>query len=472
MGPIGYTRKGVPVWPIAGGDGTTALIEQVSAARKVRLGDMEQLTQKLLDDKRAKFSEDEQRAWDGIVADLTSLDTRISDLREAFKSESTAGAAVSQRDRELAANRVGGEARTYTKESARSGANFLRDLVRKDKDPYSAERLAKHSREYADGLPEERAGTTGSYVGLTVPQFLIDMVAPLRRAGRPLANICNGHELPEQGMVLDISRITTGSIASIQASEGGAVASQDISDTLLTVPVRTIAGMQDVSRQAIDRSTGTDDLIIADLMRAYNTQVDNQVISGSGAAGQHLGIRNVSGIIAVTFTNGAPTVALEWPSLWNLVQQVQSGVFLGVSHFVMHPRRFWWHVASVGTSFPFLQVFDGATNGPAAAGNVEGTGSYESGFAGRLGPIPVVLDANIPTNLGAGTNQDDILGVTAGELHLWEDPNAPLFITTEQVLANNLQVRFVLYGYSAFTAGRYPAAQGSIDGTGLITPTF
>jgi len=39
-------------------------------------------------------------------------------------------------------------------------------------------------------------------------------------------------------------------------------------------------------------------------------------------------------------------------------------------------------------------------------------------------------------------------------------------------VASTLTVRFVCFGYSAFTAGRYPAAQGSIDGTGLVTPTF
>ena len=62
------------------------------------------------------------------------------------------------------------------------------------------------------------------------------------------------------------------------------------------------------------------------------------------------------------------------------------------------------------------------------------------------------MDANIPTNLGAGT-EDVILGVTADELHLWEDPGAPLFIRAEQPLANQLAVRFIVYGYSAFTAG-------------------
>lgn len=100
-----------------------------------------------------------------------------------------------------------------------------------------------------------------------------------------------------------------------------------------------------------------------------------------------------------------------------------------------------------------------------------GTGSYENGLSGVLSTVGVILDANIPTNLGGGT-EDAIIGVTASELHLWEDPGAPLLIRTDEALSNQLSVRFVVYGYSAFTAGRYPGAHGTIGGTGLATPTF
>ncbi len=64
-----------------------------------------------------------------------------------------------------------------------------------------------------------------------------------------------------------------------------------------------------------------------------------------------------------------------------------------------------------------------------------------------------------------------ILVVTAPELHYW-DEGGPRFIRAEQPGAGSLTIKFVLYGYSAFTAGRYPAAQGTFSGTGLTTPTF
>jgi hypothetical protein len=170
----------------------------------------------------------------------------------------------------------------------------------------------------------------------------------------------------------------------------------------------------------------------------------------------------------VTYTDGTPTAAELYPKLFDLVQQIQTGTFRGVSHLVMAPRRWWWLASQVGTSFPFLQL-GGAPQG--AAGQVLGTGSYEKGLSGVLSTVGVILDANIPTNLGGGT-EDVILGVTASELHLWEDPGAPLLIRTDEALSNQLSVRFVVYGHSAFTAGRYPGAHGTIGGTGLATPTF
>jgi hypothetical protein len=178
-------------------------------------------------------------------------------------------------------------------------------------------------------------------------------------------------------------------------------------------------------------------------------------------------LTTLSGAVAVTFTSGSPTVALAWPNLFNLVQQVQSGVFAGVTHWVMHPRRFWWFASNVGTNFPFVQFAGSAAQ---MGGTIAAT-EYGRGVSGVLAGIPVIVDANVTTT--ASTNQDIIFGVTASELHLWEDSNAPLYIRADDGPAmTSLGVNVVVYGYSAFTGGRYPGAHGRIAGTGLATPTF
>jgi HK97 family phage major capsid protein len=336
------------------------------------------------------------------------------------------------------------------------------------RDPGAAERLQRHVQEEA---VEARAAGTGAFSGLVVPQYLTDLVAEYRRAGRPTADICTPHPLPNEGMSVVISRVTTAATAAAQATENTGVSNTDMDDTALTVPVRTIAGMQDVSRQAIDRGTGVDQIVIRDLARAYDSELDRQILNADGTAGTHLGIRSTASIIAVTYTDAAPTAAELWPKLWDLIQQVQSGVFLGISHFLLHPRRWAYLASNVGTTFPFLQAIRESGMATIQGGQVEGPG-YGNGPAGYLGTVPVILDANIPANLGAGTNEDVLLGVTADELHLWEDPGAPMFIRSDEAASNNLTVRFVGFGYSAFAAGRYPAAHGTISGAGLATPTF
>ena len=154
--------------------------------------------------------------------------------------------------------RVKSEARTYNKSSAAHGVSFYRDVYNNYQvhDPGAAQRLQRHQQE---ARTEELAGYeardigTGAFAGLTVPQYLTELVAPLQRAMAPTVGICNRHPLPDDGMTVNISRITTGTGVAVQATENAAVQETDADDTLLTVNVRTYAGQQDLSRQALER---------------------------------------------------------------------------------------------------------------------------------------------------------------------------------------------------------------------------
>jgi HK97 family phage major capsid protein len=455
------------------------LIDVLRAQRRARY-DQRQAAQAELDSilegpaaENRDLNEDEAARFDAVRRSLDEHDTAIGQLDEriaAIEDAQTRERAARESaerfgDTREQPVRVTNEPRTYSAEAERRGVSFFRDLINRHDDPAAEDRIRRHLAETAD--VETRDVGTGAFTGLVVPQYLTDLVAPLRRAGRPVADIANAHPLPSAGMTVNISRITTGTAVAAQATENSAVQETDADDTLLTVNVRTIAGQQDVSRQAIDRGTGIDTIVLEDLVRAYNTELDRQILNADGTSGTHLGIRSTSGIVAVTYTDASPTAAELYPKLADLIQQIQAAVFLGISHFVMHPRRWWWIAKELGTSFPLVQ-FPGTA--PQVAGNAGDT-SYEA-MNRQLFGVPVVLDGNIPTNLGAGTNEDVILGVTASELHLWEEPNAPLTVRAEQTQAGSLTVKLVVFGYSAFTAGRYPSAHGTISGTGLVTPTF
>lgn len=397
-------------------------------------------------------------------ADIEAREARIAEL----VSLAEARASFEARAKELAPSatsvRVGREELTYR---ADSGASFIRDAYAAEVrgDFAARQRIERHMAEMA---VEHRASDTGAFSGLVVPQYLTDQVAPFARAGRPFADAVRNLPLPAEGLSVNISRITTGATEAAQSSENSSVSSTDMDDTLLTVPVRTIAGQQDVSRQAIERGTGIDTVVIQDLVSAYATQLDAQIIGGAGTSGTHTGVLSVSGINAVTFTSASPTAALLFPKIADAVQRVNSNRFMPANLIVMHPRRWAFLLASVDGQNRPLVVPD--ANAPM---NAYGTGTNAgAGIVGSLLGIPVLVDANIPTNLGAGTNEDRIIVTYAPDLCLWEQSGSPLQLRFEQTLGGQLTVKMVVFGYSAFTGGKYPAGVSVISGTGLVTPSF
>jgi len=104
--------------------------------------------------------------------------------------------------------------------------------------------------------------------------------------------------------------------------------------------------------------------IIADLLGNVETLLDQTMIREAT-----VGLNDITDAnLDIAYTDASPTAAELWPKLFDAIQQVQTNHFGGVSHFVMHPRRFWWLASNVGTSFPFVNLI-GA--GPQAGGSVQ-----------------------------------------------------------------------------------------------------
>ncbi|MEU0397950.1 hypothetical protein ABZ208_35395 [Streptomyces sp. NPDC006208] len=365
--------------------------------------------------------------------------------------------------------RVGNEERTYRKDQDPLGKQFLMDISRQFmfQDVEASHRLAQHMREERVERAEymQRAVGTGAFAGLTVPQYLTDLYAPATAALRPFADVCNRHPLPEAGMSVNISRITTASGAALQSAENAAVQETNMDDTLLTVNVQTAAGQQTVSRQAIDRGTGIEDVTMQDLFNRVATVLDSTLLNQATN-----GLTNVAQ--AVTYTDATPTGAELYPKILGAAAGVE-GALLAMgrpSHAVMHSRRWYWLSSQMSSTWPLIN-WSGV---PVQAGGTANSGSsYNSGPRGVLPcGLEVVVDNNIATNLGAGTNEDEVYVVPSSECHLWEDPNAPLFIRAEQPAAASLGVLLVAYSYFAYTFGRYTNGTQKVSGTGLITPAF
>jgi len=362
---------------------------------------------------------------------------------------------------------------TYRPDDAARGRSFFSDAFKHSQgDTSASERITQHGQEMLVQMREAgvhyRDVGTPAFAGLTVPQYLIDLFAPLARAGAPTLAAVRKLPLPASGMTVNVSRITTGSAVAEQQAENDAVQETNIDDTLLTVDVRTYAGQQDVSRQALERSEMVDSVVYADLVEDYFAKVDSAILNGSGASGQHRGIRNTTGITAVTYTDATPTVGELYPKVADAIQQIASTRYAPATTIIMHPRRWGWATAALDSNGRPLVVPN--AQGPFNAMAVGEAPTYGA-VVGSMQGLPIITDANLPTNLGAGT-EDVILVERVPDLLYWQEGDGnPRQLRFDQV-APPQSVRLAVWSYSAFTAGRYPAASATITGTGLIAPTF
>ncbi|HEY5833595.1 phage major capsid protein [Streptomyces sp.] len=412
---------------------------------------------------------------DAADAEVTRRQQALAEL-EAEQAREAEIAALSARSTPAANRapaydrvaRVGAEERTYRPDQDRRGQHFERDVAAAFLGDYEArDRLARHMTEERAERGDQlvRAAGTGAFTGLVVPQYLTDLYAPAAAARRPFADACRPHDLPPQGMTVNISRITTATSVALQSGgENTNVSETDIDDTLLPVSVQTNAGQQTLSRQAIERGAGVEPVVLDDLFRRYASTLDATLLNQATT-----GLTNVA--TAVAYTDGTPTVAEFYPKTLEALSGVEAALLdmaSGENIAVMHSRRWNWMQNALSSTWPLISQ-------PGIAAQMLGANyaaTYGSGVRGVLpNSTPVIVDNNIATNLGAGTNEDEVYVVDRNECHLWEDPNAPMYIRAEQAKVASLGVLMVVYGYFAYTHARYAQAR-KIAGTGLVTPTF
>jgi HK97 family phage major capsid protein len=415
-------------------------------------------------------------AEDKNIGELTTrakdLDARIADLREIQianleAAKLRAEVASTEKPESAAVNRIEVKQEPLTYRADEKDFSFFQDAYAAQflSDAGAAARLARHQNEMR---VEMRDSGSSNFAGLVVPQYLTGLAAPFLRAGRNTCDVARQAPLPDAGLTVNISRVTTGSSVAAQNGDNGAVTEADPDDTLLTVNVRTYAGMVDVSRQAIERGTGVEQLLAADLVSAYNTALNSAVINGAGTSGTHLGILQTTGIGDVDVDDASPTGYETFQQIVKAIGTVTAARFKSPDVIIMHPRRWAYISGSLDSSNRPLAGVEGSTaTNVVALGN---PGAYGQA-AGTIAGIPVVVDAGIPTNLGAGTNEDNIIVACREDLLLWEGAGQPLMVRYDSVGSGTLTVRMVVFGYSAFTAGRYPAGICKIQGT-LLSATL
>lgn len=352
--------------------------------------------------------------------------------------------------------------------SERGDFSHIRDSIAAQlrNDQQAWDRLRRHG---AEVLVESRDltrvdGAGGEFVP---PLWLVDMYGDFPRAGRVIANLCTQLALPGGTDSINLPRITTGPQVAVQTADNGAVQETDMVTATVTAPVRTIAGQQDLAIQLIEQSPlggGMDRLIYGQLAADYERVLGVQIWNGSGAAGQVLGLLQLSGTNSVSYTDASPTVPELYLPLAQAVSQVHTNSFVPADAIVMPPRRWNWMMSALDTSNRPLVVPN--ANGPYMAIGQQDA-SAAAGPVGSVLGLPVYLDATGPLTLGAGT-EDAIL------IARWSDSVLMEGAVNTRVLpdvgSGTLTVRFQLYRYVAFTGGRRPLSVSKITGTGLIAP--
>jgi HK97 family phage major capsid protein len=465
--PIGYRRDGSPIWPIQGGDETnTATVLQRLALR--RDTELEAATavvtrvEALPEAERRDMNDDEltevrthREAADRAIAQITELEaleqraTRAAEQRARFAEHTTD---VQVTNNEEIYRRSGGD------------HSFFRDLMaRREGDSEAAERLQRHN---AMGLERERRdGTTGatSMGSFIPPVWLVNELAERARVGRTLAPFMRNGGFPTTNSIT-IPRITTGASVAGQAGENAAVSETDQVTAQLTRSTVTIAGQQDISQQSMDLSPyNVDQIIFGDLRGAYEAELDRQILRGSGT-NELLGLNQVAGINAVTYTDATPTVGELYPKVADAIQQIHTARFAAAELVSMAPRRWSWMLAALDSTGRPLVVPSAGQNSIARFG-----AELAQGIVGEIQGVPIVITGSHATNLGAGT-EDQIVICRPSDVILME--TAIRTRIHEQVLDGTLTLRLQLFTYANLFAGRFPASISTIGGTGLIAPTF
>lgn len=457
-------------------------------------------------DDEAKVIADARAEIRRITDEINTNTTTIADLRAAEDAEGRASIAAQDTEREAAAAAVraaGGttvkrEPLTYERHDQRS--SYLKDLIAVETGHGAIDRneararLERHAAEMRIEAPKlearmarpvdsigegrgeaaveyerrdlNRTDTTGGY--FVPPIWLQQEYIDLARAGRVTANLCASMMLPGGTDSINIPKISTGTAVAIQTADNASVQETDLADTFVTAAVRTLAGQQDMALQLLEQSPlAFDQIVLRDLAGDHATKLDQQVISGTNSSGQVLGIRSISSVDTTAYTDGSPTVPELYPKLADSWNQINTTRYLPPEVIIMHPRRWAWIMAALDSSNRPFSVFQ--AQGPQNAPFIAGANNAE-GFVGTSPFGPIYVDPNIPTNLGAGTNEDVIIFGRPSEYYLWEGAVRTRVLT--EVLSGNLTVRVQLYSYLAFMPHRRPESTSLVGGTGCVAPTF
>ena len=351
------------------------------------------------------------------------------------------------------------------------------------------ERVRESGRELARSAMRENAsavtqreiaalveGTQANGGFLVVPQYLQEMFAAVRRQGNALRRLgwLNVHQTEETNQVLfpkASGSLTVGLVAELAIKP-----TADNSYAQVIISLYTMAGIAAISRQ-LSRSAdpAVAQILAKDLALLLGNLEEQLVYSGTGT-GQPRGIINTTGTTAVpaatqTALNGALTGQILIDALLDAQASIATTYYGPPTGAIMRPSRLAFLQKTKDTQGNYVLNLAGTFRAPGAseAEDIGGTDTFE------LIGMPIAQSTNIPSNLGAGTNQDCVIMADWSEAHWfqrWDQQLDSSDIASDGAGVSSFatnRVLFRLEEIAGFSAERYAAAFCVLTGTGMLS---
>jgi HK97 family phage major capsid protein len=337
---------------------------------------------------------------------------------------------------------VGNEPLTYRSPMQGGRHSLFADMLAAGTDPPARARLMKHAEE-----SETRDVYYGGGAdGFLAPAWLADEAADIARAPRVLSDLFRSVPLPDHEQ-LQVPHVTTGVDVGVESPENSLATSVDLASEVKSYNITEIAGRLGVARASLDRSAPSLDMVLFSSMeKAYNAKLEAQLLSGSGAANQLLGLNSVGSSISVTYTSGTPDAGACMLSIAQAISKVSTQRFVTEIAVILHPRRATWLASATGqTSLSDFPAF--------------------SDYG-----LNVTWHANqsISTSLGAGTNQDQIVVCHPQSFFIAESD--ALRFREDNSKSSTAAAHVTYAGWVAAATDLYPKALAIVNGTGLTAP--
>lgn len=299
---------------------------------------------------------------------------------------------------------------------------------------------------------------TDGYGGYFAPPiWLNELFATANRPGRVLAGLMPKFALPLGVSEVNVPLVSTGTAVQ-PAVDDAAVADQDMTDSATSSQVVPFAGRADIALQLLEQSPAgahLDWAIFMDLSEAYDFDLETQLLSGPGGVAL-VGVTQVPGINTVPYTSASPTGSKMWPYL--------SQVPAAIGKTRKKPPECWMMTTS---RWCYLQGAEDSGERPFGLSPVF-IGKDDDQTPDPIGGLmgwPVFLNDAIPTNLGTGGKQDQVLCLRPRDLILLE--GTPQTLIAREPLSGALGVRLQMHCNAAALNGRRPAGIGVLEGTGM-----